>query len=237
MIFYGINPLFEALHSAYLPARILVQPGKEKNRRIQKILRLAESRGIPVETTDSLDKRCDSPAHQGIAAVAGDLPVAPLAEGTVLDSRLIMLDSIQDPHNFGAAMRVCEALGFHDVIYHRGNSSGLTPAAIKVSTGAVFHLRLLVSNLNNAVKRLKRDGYSLCVLEADAETSLYNMNVPDKFCVVVGSEGKGVRHNIVQAADCLMRIPMHGRVNSLNVSCALTAVLSELSRRRDVHEN
>lgn len=230
MIFYGINPLFEALHSESCPRRILVQQGKS-NKRIQGILHLAERKGIPVETVADLKRLCGSAQHQGVAAEIPGLGQQPLTDQAVLGDRIVMLDSIQDPHNFGAAMRVCEAFGFRDIIYHKGNSSGVTPTVVKVSTGAIFHVRLLMSNLNRAVKWLKAHQYRLCVLEGGGERTIYDVDFTGRFCIVIGSEGSGVRHNIRREADRVMRIPMQGRVNSLNVSCALSAVLAEVSRR------
>ena len=131
----------------------------------------------------------------------------------------------------GAALRVCNCFGFDTVIYHQGNSSGLTSAAVKVSTGAAFHLHIYHSNLNTAVRRLKDDGYTLYALEARTDTTIYDCALPDKFALIIGSEAKGVRHAIKRLVDDIVTIPMRGNVDSLNVSCVLSATLSEFSRR------
>jgi 23S rRNA (guanosine2251-2'-O)-methyltransferase len=233
MIFYGINPVLESLRSPYTPERVYVEQGKGKsNPRINGIIKLARESGIVVETVADLRQLCRSSQHQGVAAEISGLGMRPLEEVSILGDQVLMLDSIQDPHNFGAALRVCDALGFPDVIYFKGNSSGVTPAAIKVSTGAVFHLNLFQSNLNRAIKRLKEAGYRIVVLEAEGDASIYDADYSGKLCLVMGSEGAGVRHNILRQADQVMSIPMSGHVTSLNVSCALTAVLSEMARRR-----
>ena len=229
MIFYGINPLFEALHSPYEPGRILVERRK-KGTRIGKLLRIAESRGIPVERVDSLDRTFRNQNHQGIAAEIPGFGEQPLKDTDVLNDRLLILDGLQDPHNFGAAARVCDAFGFTDILYHRGDSSGITPAAVKVSSGAVFHLRFFVSNLNKAVKKLKKDGYRLLALEAEGDVTIYDADYSGRIALVIGSEGRGVRFNIRRDADQILSIPMHGNVNSLNVSCALSSVLTEAAR-------
>ncbi len=231
MIFYGINPLLESLHSPFKPQRIYVQQGKE-NPRINGILKLATELNIPIEYVPNLDRVCGDRVHQGVAGEFEQFPRYVLRDDTLLNDQVVVFDGIQDPHNFGAAMRVCDAFGFPDIIYHKGNSSGLTPAAIKVSTGAVFHLRLFISNLNNAVKMLQDRGYRICPLEANGTQSIYDADYSGKFCLVIGSEGAGVRNNILRQADTTLTIPMYGKISSLNVSCALSAVLCQIARHR-----
>lgn len=231
MIIYGINPVSEALRADVPVRTIYVQSGKDKNRRIAGILSAAERHGQTVKTLPDLQSVCKSQDHQGIAADLGReldqvLPLDPPP-----GDQLVILDGIQDPHNFGACLRVCEVFGFPNVIYHQGNSSGLTSAAIKVSAGAAFHVNLYHSNLNRAVRGLQDRGYAIITLAADAETSLYEAELPEKFAVVMGSEGDGVRHAIRRLADTSWRIPIRGRLDSLNVSCALSATLSEMARR------
>ncbi|MCF7854492.1 MAG: RNA methyltransferase [Candidatus Pacebacteria bacterium] len=230
MIIYGINPLLESLHSSLKPRRVMIQKGKS-NPRIQGIQKLAAQNTIPIDMVANLEKLCGSSQHQGVAGDVSGLGETHLTDTTQLADQVVMLDSIQDPHNFGASMRVCDAFGFTDVIYHKGNSSGVTPAAVKVSTGAIFHLRLFESNLNKAVKWLTSRDYRLCVLEAEGNVTIYDADYTGRICIVMGSEGFGVRHNILRQANQVMSIPMRGHVSSLNVSCALTAVLSEIARQ------
>jgi 23S rRNA (guanosine2251-2'-O)-methyltransferase len=235
MLYYGINPLMESLQSEHLPEVVYVERGKS-NARVDNILRTAERHGIPIEYVPDMNRLCDSTSHQGVAARLGDSLQRKLTELSHLSDHILLMDSIQDPHNFGAALRVCDAFGFHDVIYHTGNSSGLTPAAIKVSAGAAFHLNLWLSNLNSAVKRLKGAGYRILALDADSDQTIFSADYGSKFCLVIGSEGKGIRHNIRMEADAVLSIPMAGRVTSLNVSCALSAVLCEITRRSVTHQ-
>jgi 23S rRNA (guanosine2251-2'-O)-methyltransferase len=140
--------------------------------------------------------------------------------------RIVIFDGLQDPHNFGAALRVCECFGWTTVIFHKGNSCGVTPTAIKVSAGAYFHVDLYASNLNSAVRRLKDDGYAIWAFEGDGEAVLGEIEPPQKLALVIGSEGKGVRFAIKRLADTVVSIPLGGAVNSLNVSCALTSALT-----------
>ncbi len=230
MIIYGINPVSEALHAGLKPTRILADFGKKDNTRLQGLIRAAKAQGIPVENARNLERDTGTRGHQGIAADIPDFE-KPLPNPSSLGNRVIMLDGIMDPHNFGAALRVCDVFGFHDVIYFKGNSSGITPAAVKVSSGAAFHLNIFQCNLNTAVRKLKDAGYQILIMDAKAEHNLYEVELPERLCLVMGAEDKGVRHAIKRLADLPVNIPMRGHVDSLNVSCALSAALSEISRR------
>ena len=232
MIIFGINPIIESLHSERRPDSIYVQSGK-RNKRLSHVVGMAERFNIPVNVVDSMDKICGrNVVHQ---RVAGEFSVKLTQSLKSLPSdvdRVVLLDGLEDPHNFGASLRVCEVFGFPHVIFHKGNSSGLTSIAAKSSAGAVFHLNLYSSNLNQAIKHLKDSGFSIICMEAQGAESIFDVELPSKYCLVVGSEGKGVRHNIREQSDKVVNVPMRGRVNSLNVSCALSATLCEFSRKR-----
>jgi 23S rRNA (guanosine2251-2'-O)-methyltransferase len=231
MIIYGVNPVIEALRANWPLTELTVASGKRGDG-IARVEALAQEKAVPVRQTRDISKLTEgNRAHQGVCARMAREPAVPLPNTSLAVDRWVMLDGIQDPHNFGAALRVCECFGFHHVIYHRGNSCGVTPTAIKVSAGAFFHLTLYVSNLNAACRRLQRDGVHICVLDGAAELSLDDAELPTPYCLVVGSEGRGVRHAIRRLADTACAIPLYGRINSLNVSCALTAALASCRRR------
>ena len=225
MIYYGINPVFESLNSNNLPDTIYAAASKDSST-INSIIRIAEKKNIPVIRKLDLKKLCQSDNHQGVCAHIASLNEHNLFQTEISTNRFIMFDGIQDPHNFGAALRVCEVFGFKHVIFHKGNSSGLTSTAIKVSSGAAFHLNLYQTNLNSAIKRLKHLNFQICILDNNSEQSIYEITFPKKICFVIGSENKGVRFSIKRKSDITMKIPLLGKVDSLNVSCALSAVLS-----------
>jgi 23S rRNA (guanosine2251-2'-O)-methyltransferase len=233
MIIYGINAVSEAMHAGVPVRTLYIQDGKDGNTRIAGIAAAArrQAQPIAIESVPDLKAVCRSPDHQGVAAelesgLDQSLPLDPPPA-----DHLVILDGIQDPHNFGACLRVCEVFGFSHVVYHQGNSSGITSAAIKVSAGAAFHIHLYQSNLTRAVRGLQSRGYLIITLDAQATTSIYVAVLPAKFALVMGSEGDGVRHAIRRLADESWRIPIRGRLDSLNVSCALSATLSDLARR------
>ncbi len=231
MIIFGINPILESLHSERKPDIVYIQAGNQ-SKRLDHIINIADRLEIPVKIVDSMDAICGrTVVHQRVAGEFSASFTSPMKKLPEDVDRIVLFDGLEDPHNFGASLRVCEVFGFSHVIFHKGNSSGLTSIAAKSSAGAVFHLNLYSSNLNQAVKLLKEWGYAIICMEAQGAESIFDVELPERFCLIIGSEGKGVRHNIIEQSDKVVKIPMHGRVNSLNVSCALSATLCEFSRR------
>lgn len=229
MIVYGINPVTEALRSSHTLNWVALAAGKDRPA-LRQIRHLASQRGIPVREEANLAALSGSRENQGACAEWDSKLVKPLPSA-LPQGPLILLDGLQDPQNFGAAVRVCECFGFRTVVYHSGDSCGVTPAAIKASAGALFHVDLFLCNLNRAIKRLQAAELPIFAMENHAEAvDLHTVDVPESYCLVVGSEGRGVRHNVMQAAT-LCRLPLQGKVNSLNVSCALSAALWDLRRR------
>jgi len=229
MIIYGVNPVREALRAVPpLPVRVYLEASRS-GPRAHEIRQLALRQGVALTTVDNLDRLTDSREHQGCAADLGERPPLTLDDLPDSTTRVVMLDGLQDPHNFGAALRVCEVFGVPEVIFHHGNSCGITPAAIKASAGAYAHLRLYESNLNRACKRLKERGFALAILAADGTIPLPAWRPQGKVCLIMGSEGEGVRHALRRLGDLTLAIPMRGRVDSLNVSNALAVALYQLS--------
>ena len=229
MFIYGINPILESLNSSIQPKQIFIQKKKD-NKRIQSIISQAEKKSIPLEYLDDLRKLVGHNAvHQGAIAEFSDNWANPLNQLPDDCEKLIVLDGITDPHNFGAAIRVAEVYGFKHILFHQGDSSGVTAVAVKSSSGAIFHCNLYYSNLNQAVKYLKKQDFSIYALDIRAESTIYDIELSNRYALVIGSEGKGVRYNIMQNSTAI-KIPMQGKVDSLNVSCALSACLTEFSR-------
>ena len=233
MIVHGINPINEALNSKNLPETIYVLRNKE-NPRIRAIVKRCEYLNIPVEKVNDMNNLCKRNAvHQGVAGLfPGEDYLASWKDLSELPedaNKLIIFDGINDPHNFGAACRVCDVFGYDQIISHEGDSSDLTAVAIKSSSGAIFHLNLYKCNLNKAVKTLKEKGYELFALDAQGEIDIHNVELPEKYIIIIGNEGEGVRHNIKREST-LLSIPMKGHIDSLNVSCALSSTLCVLSK-------
>ena len=142
--FYGINPVTEALRSPQVPYHITIASGKD-NPGLSQIRALAREHGVPVSEARNLDQLAGNPGHQGVVAELAEDGVKGVPRDGVDTDRIIIFDGLQDPHNFGAALRVCECFGWTTIIFHKGNSCGVTPTAIKVSAGAYFHVKVYAS--------------------------------------------------------------------------------------------
>jgi 23S rRNA (guanosine2251-2'-O)-methyltransferase len=175
--------------------------------------------------------------HQGVVAVAGEV-----AQGLTLDdvlakidarSMLLLLDSVTDPRNLGACLRVADAAGVQAVIVPRDRSVGLTPAALKAAAGAAETVPLVaVINLARTIDELQDAGVRVVGAAGDAAQSLYELELTGPLAWVLGAEGTGLRRLTRERCDLLVRIPLHGSVDSLNVSVAAGICLFESLRQR-----
>jgi 23S rRNA (guanosine2251-2'-O)-methyltransferase len=230
----GIHPVREALRARRRPLRRVWIAGSAGRRHLDEILALAREADVPVEVADG-------PGRSGrdqVELEAGPLPevsVEELAAFAGESARLVALDEVEDPQNLGALCRVAEAAGARGLILTRRHAPPLSPAVSRASAGAVEHLAVArVPNLRRALNHLKSQGY--WVLGADVEAPADLFELPDrwltgKLVVVLGGEGRGIRPGVRECLDHRARIPMAGRVGSLNVSTAGAVVLFELLRR------
>jgi 23S rRNA (guanosine2251-2'-O)-methyltransferase len=179
------------------------------------------------------EARTESP--QGVVALAA--PVEPTKLDDVAnapDAFLVLLDGVTDPRNLGAVLRVAETAGATGVVLPRHRSALLTPAAVKAAAGAVEHLPIaLVAGVPAALDQLSRIGVWSVGLDADGQTSVYDLAVADqRVALVLGAEGRGLSRLARERCDLLASIPMRGHVESLNVSTAAAVACFEISRRR-----
>ena len=241
-VIWGINPVREALaQQAATVSELLVQRGKG-GARLQEIIDEARERGIAVRFVEPDRMRVARGCrHQGVAArmsAARLLSLEDLLEriGTDRSSpppRLLALDSIQDPRNLGSILRSALAAGFHHVILTRDRSVPVTGTVARTSAGAVAHLSLCqVINLSDALNRLKEHGFWIygAVAEPGA-ASIYAADFSGPLCLVIGSEGKGLRPLVRTQCDVLVTIPMQAAFNSLNASVAAAVIMFDIARR------
>jgi 23S rRNA (guanosine2251-2'-O)-methyltransferase len=143
---------------------------------------------------------------------------------------IVVLDHLEDPQNFGAILRSCETLGVRAVVYPKDRSSQITPAVIRASAGAIYHLDLAkVVNIAGALEKLREAGYWIYGTAEDG-VSLDEFSAPMPLALVLGNEGRGVSNRVAKMADGHIRIPLVGKVESLNVSVAAGILLYSLSR-------
>jgi 23S rRNA (guanosine2251-2'-O)-methyltransferase len=210
------------------------------DKRTQPIERLAQAAGITVHrvTPEELAAMAGEERHQGVVArrragkSPGEQDLAALL-ANVKAPLLLVLDGVQDPHNLGACLRSAAAAGAQAVIVPRDNSAPLTPVAQRAAAGAAEIVPLVtVTNLARTLAELKEQGVWLYGAAHDAEQTIYQTDLTGPVAIVLGGEGKGLRRLTREHCDGLMRIPMSGVIESLNVSVATGICLFEVVRQR-----
>ncbi|HZT38897.1 MAG TPA: 23S rRNA (guanosine(2251)-2'-O)-methyltransferase RlmB [Bryobacteraceae bacterium] len=232
-ILAGIHPIQEALRSGRALDRVVVAKGAGSPK-LQEIIDTCRERGIPVrfERRQQLDRTASTSAHQGVIALIPAREYSHVEDLIGAAQLLVALDGVEDPHNLGAIIRTAEAAGAGGVLIPERRAAGITDAAAKASAGAIEHLPVArTGNLSQALERLKRAGFWIYGLDERGE-NLYGgieFNRPTVF--VLGGEGKGLHEHVKRHCDALVRIPMSGRISSLNVSVAAGVALFEWRRR------
>ncbi len=237
----GRRAVLEALRAGRPVSRVLVS-GEASRGPLGAIVREARARHVPVDAVDRrrLDLLARDVRHQGVAAIAAERALASL-DAILAGIRergeppfLIALDGVLDPQNLGAVIRTAEAAGAHAVIVPRRRAAGLGPAVVRASAGAAEHLPVCgVPNLVAALERLKREGVWVACADAGAPELYDTGSLVPPIVLVVGGEGRGLHRLVRERCDRVVRIPLWGRVESLNVSVAAALLLYEVAHRRD----
>ena len=243
-ILMGRNPVKEAIKNGRSIDRILVL--KQTDGSLREIIGLARDANILVQETDraKLDELCmpfgygeRTGNHQGIVAYVPGAEYVELSD-IIEEAKqkneppfIILLDSIEDPHNLGSIIRSAECAGAHGVVITKRRSASLTAAACKASAGAVEYVKVArVSNLAGAIDRLKDEG--LWIAGADMSgTNMHEANLSGAIGLVIGSEGKGISRLIKEKCDFLVSVPMKGQLDSLNAAVAAAILMFEKQRQ------
>jgi len=202
------------------------------------VLKAAKDAKIPVQWHPRgwLNDKTGSDKHQGVAASTGAFKYSELIdliEASKPDSTLIVLDGIEDPGNLGAILRSAECAGALGVVIPQDRSAQVTAFTEKASAGAASIVPVAsVVNISRALEDLKKAGYWIYGLAGEAKESLYAQKFSGRVCIVMGGEGKGLRELVGKNCDVLLKIPMAGQVESLNVSVAAGVALFEVLRQR-----
>ena len=236
----GRNAVTEALRAGRSIDKIYLAKG-ETDKALGHIASRARAQGSVVVEADrrKLDAMSVTKAHQGVVAVAAvrdycsvdDILAAAEAQGEA--PFVILCDEISDPHNLGAILRSAECVGAHGVIIPKRRSAGLTSIVDKTSAGAAEHVAVArVANLPAAIRELKDRGLWIYGTAAEAAQSLWETDFTGPACIVIGSEGDGMGRLVQETCDFLVKIPMRGRLNSLNASTAAGVMMYEVLRQR-----
>jgi|SRR5687768_14419093 len=238
MLIYGINAVSEALKAGRV---VSMRAGRRKDQRLQQLLIAAEQASVPIRrvSDEELDRESGGVSHQGVVADVSERKVYDLHD-LIEDARvnppalIVVLDGIEDPHNFGAILRTCDGAGAHGVVRQTRHSAPLTGVVTKASAGAVAHVKIAdVVNIARAVEDLKEAGIWTVGLAGDAPSTYDKMDFSLPTAFVLGAEGTGLRRLVRDRCDMLTAIPMKGHVDSLNVSVAAGVVLFEARRQRE----
>ena len=239
-IIEGRNAVVEALRAGTPIDKIFLARG-ETDAALAHIAAAARDRGVVVVECDrrKLDFMSRTHAHQGVIAQAAVREYASVDD--ILNAArekgepplVVVCDELSDPHNLGAVIRTAECAGAHGVIIPKRRSAGLTAVVAKTSAGAVSHIPVArVPNLTACLKELKDEGLWVFGADAAGDRTLYEADLKGPAAIVIGSEGDGMSRLVAQTCDVLVRIPMKGRLNSLNASAAAAILLYEAVRQR-----
>lgn len=224
----GRNPVYETLRARRRHIfRLLLAKGGDRGGHIPEIIKLARDRNIAFEEVPRAQLDGLASHHQGIALQASTYPMAVLtdiflkAEQSSQPLFVLVLDEVQDPQNLGTLFRTAEAVGIHGILLPFRRTATITPAVVNASSGATEHLLVAQVNLAQAIEELKTAGAWVIGLEGGADSQpVEAVRLDGSLALVVGSEGSGMRSLTRKLCDHLIRLPMHGQVDSLNAAVA-----------------
>lgn len=236
----GRNSVIELLEAGRDINKIFVSNG-EKNGSINKIIAMAKERKIIISEVNKakLEQMAHSNNHQGVIAIVPPYNYCSIedileeAKSKEEDALILILDGIEDPHNLGAIIRTAETAGVHGIIIPKRRACGVNSTVTKVAAGAVEHMKIArVNNTNEAIRVLKDNGVWICGTDMDANQYHYEQDLTGPLGIVIGSEGYGMGKLVKENCDFLVKIPMKGKITSLNASVSSGIVVYEAVRQR-----
>jgi len=236
----GRNAVIEALKSERTIEYILIAKGDMVGS-ISVVLALAKEKGIVTKEVDrrKLDEMSQTSSHQGVMAVVtpykyfGLNDIFKYAEEKGEKPFIIVLDEIEDPHNFGSIIRTAEVCGAHGIIIPKRRNVGATPTVYKTSAGAIEHVKIAkVTNINAAIEEIKERGVWVYGADMEAENYIFDTDFTGAVALVIGSEGRGISKLTKEKCDVLVKIPMVGKITSLNASVAGGIIMYEIMKQK-----
>lgn len=241
-IVYGRNPVKELIASEKTVNKIYIQKGLKE---LFDIKKEAINKKIVVVDSDKykLDKLAENKPHQGIVAAYTEYEYYDI-EDILKEARLkkeeplvIILDKIEDPQNLGAVIRTAECMGAHGVVIPKRNACAITDTVEKVAAGACSYVKVArVANITEAIKKLKNNGLWIYGLDMDGEANIYDYDLTGSIGIVVGNEGQGISRLVKENCDAILKIPMYGKINSLNASASMAMTTYEICRQRNLRK-
>jgi len=236
----GRNSVLELLESGKDINKIFVAKG-EKHGSINKIIAIAKEKGIIIVEKDKrkMDEMAQNQNYQGVIAIVPPFEYCEIedileqAKQKNEDPFVLILDGIEDPHNLGSIIRTAETAGVHGIIIPKRRAAAVNATVLKTSAGAVEHMKIArVNNINETINYLKEAGIWMCGTDMETNTYYDNQDYSMPVAIVIGSEGAGISRLTKENCDFLVKIPMKGRINSLNASVSAGIVMYEVVRNR-----
>lgn len=248
-LLYGVNPLMETLRAGdRIPSEIVIAEGA-RDERLRELVELARSKNVPVKRVPraSIDRAVGNTHHQGVMAriaaaryadAEGLLSSIASRIGAETEPLVVVLDGIEDPRNLGAILRTSECAGVHGVFVPERRAAGLTDLVAKAAAGATEYVPTArVTNLSRLIDQLKERNLWVVGTAADAPLNYTEWDWTRPSAVVLGGEGAGLHRLVREHCDVLVRIPVQGKIQSLNVSVAAGVVLYEALRQRSIGQS
>ena len=237
----GRNSVLELLESGRDINKIYIQAG-EKHGSIYKIIAMAKKRKIVLSQIDKnkMQKMAQTQNYQGVIAIVPPFDYVEIedilqeAKTRQEEPFIVILDGIEDVHNLGSIIRTAETAGVHGIILPKRRSALVNSTVSKVSAGAVEYMKIArVNNLAQTIQRLKEQGIWICGTDMNANTQYYQQDLKGPIAIIIGSEGFGMSRIIKESCDFLIKIPMKGKITSLNASVSAGIIMYEAVKQRN----
>lgn len=238
----GRNSVLELLESGKDINKIFVAKG-EKHGSINKIISIAKEKRIIVVEKDKrqMEQMACNANYQGVIAIVPPYEYCEIedileeAKNKKEDPFVLVLDGIEDPHNLGSIIRTAETAGVHGIIIPKRRAASVNSTVNKVSAGAVEHMKIArVTNISDTLVKLKEEGLWVCGTDINTDKYYYNQDLTGALAVVIGNEGSGIGERVRKKCDFLVKIPMKGKVTSLNASVSAGIIIYETVKQRSI---
>lgn len=236
----GRNSVLELLESQKDINKIFITKG-ERHGSINKIIAIAKEKGIILVEKDKrqMDEIAQNQNYQGVIAIVPPYEyceiedILEVAKERKEEPFVLILDGIEDPHNLGSIIRTAETAGVHGVIIPKRRAASVNSTVNKASAGAVQHMKIArVTNISDAIQKLKDEGLWICGTDINTEKYYYNQDLTGALGIVIGNEGTGMSDKVRKNCDFLVKIPMRGKIESLNASVSAGIVIYESVKQR-----
>lgn len=236
----GRNSVLELLESGKDINKIFITRG-EKHGSINKIIAKAREKKVIIVEKDKrqMDEMAQTQNYQGVIAIVPPFEYCEVedilkeAKSKNEEPFVLILDGIEDPHNLGSIIRTAETAGVHGIIIPKRRAAGVNSTVNKVSAGAVEHMKIVrVTNISDTIQKLKDEGLWICGTDINTDKYYYDQDLKGALGIVIGNEGSGISSKVKNNCDFLVKIPMKGKVTSLNASVSTGIIIYEALKQR-----